>query len=296
MTTISIEAIEPLTFERTPPLSAMYLLSPCVWRENDGYHVLLRAVNHADDPAAKIARIYHGRGDDGLRFRMDIQPAIAPSLDPSADDADGCEDPSLMRHGGRYHVFYSGWNQGLWKSHLLGAVGTEISSLRKHGRFLPDGIHSHNPKEGEIVSCPTGGWRLFFEYADGERSKIGLVKAHDLEGPWQLEADPFAARKGRFDSWHLSAGPVIQDHAGQPLMFYNGATRDAHWRIGWITFDEGFTHVLDRCDTPVITPPPPQGDATDIAFAASALQDGEMVWLYYTVSDDQPTRALLRLR
>src|SRR5262249_4269255 len=103
---ISVEAIEPLTFDRAPPLSAMDVLSPCVWQEEDGYQVLLRAVNHADDPANKIARIYHGHGHDGLRFRMDAQPVIAPSIDASADDAGGCEDPSVARYGGRYHVCY----------------------------------------------------------------------------------------------------------------------------------------------------------------------------------------------
>jgi hypothetical protein len=46
----------------------------------------------------------------------------------------------------------------------------------------------------------------------------------------------------------------------------------------------------------VITPPPPQGDATDIAFSASALQEEILIRLYYTVSDDQPVRAILRLR
>jgi predicted GH43/DUF377 family glycosyl hydrolase len=130
----------------------MYILSPCVWRENDGYHVLLRAVNHVGDPAKKIARIYHGHGNDGVRFSMDALPVIAPSLGLGADDADGCEDPSLTRQGSRYHVFYSGWNQGFHQGHLLRAVGSDIRALRKHGHFLPDGVHRNNPKEAEIAS------------------------------------------------------------------------------------------------------------------------------------------------
>jgi beta-1,2-mannobiose phosphorylase / 1,2-beta-oligomannan phosphorylase len=88
---------------------------------------------------------------------------------------------------------------------------------------------------------------------------------------------------------------VIQNQDGLPLMLYNSATRDGRWRIGWITFDGGFTRVLDRCDEPVITPQPLQGDATDIAFSASALQEENLIYLYYTVSDVQPMRAILRL-
>lgn len=295
MTRISIEANEALTFDRTAPLSKMYVLSPCVWQEDDGYHVLLRAVNHADDPAKKVARIFHGHGEDGVRFIMDTQPVIAPSLDPSADDAGGCEDPSLVVQNGCYYVYYSGWNEGLKQGRLLRAVGDDIHALRKQGRFLPDHGRYHNAKEAEIVRCATGGWRLFFEYASGGRSKIGLVSADKLDGRWREEPDPFAAREDHFDNWHLSAGPVIQDRGGQPLMLYNGAPRQGDWRFGWITFDEDFTRVLDRCEEPVITPPPPQGDERDIAFAASAVQDGRLICLYYTISDDQPTRAVLRV-
>jgi predicted GH43/DUF377 family glycosyl hydrolase len=293
VTTISVEAIEPLAFDRTPPMSAMYVLSPCVWREDDGYHLLLRAVNHATDPTDKIARIYHGRGGDGIRFTMDAQPVITPALDPSADDAGGCEDPALVRQGGRYHVFYAGWNQGLRQGRLLHASGTDIKTLRKQGRLLPDTPQHQNPKEAEIAPCQIGGWRLFFEYTDQERSKIGLAKGDRLDGPWRFDRDPFAARADSFDSWRLSPGPVIQDRAGQPLMLYNGATQDRRWRIGWITFDAGFTQVIERCDMPLIMPP--LGAASDIAFAASALQDDNLICLYYTISDDQPTRAILRL-
>jgi predicted GH43/DUF377 family glycosyl hydrolase len=226
---------------------------------------------------------------------MDAQPALAPSIDASADDAEGYEDPSVVRHGRRYHVCYSGWNQGLRQSHLLRAVGADMRALRKQGRMLPESAHRHNPKEAENTACTTGGWRLFFEYADAGRSKIGLAKADSLDGPWRLEPDLLAAREDHFDTWHLSPGPVIQDRSSRPLMLYNGATQQGDWRIGWITFDEGFSRALDRCEEPVITPPAPQGDARDVTFAVSAVQDGRLIRLYYTIGDDQPTRAVLRL-
>jgi len=53
----------------------MYVLGPYVWREEGTYHLLGGAVNHADDPRQKVARIYHGQGDDGPRFVMDREPA-----------------------------------------------------------------------------------------------------------------------------------------------------------------------------------------------------------------------------
>ena len=79
-------------------------------------------------------------------------------------------------------------------------------------------------------------------------------------------------------------------------MFYNGATRDTKWRIGWVAFDATLQTVVDRCEQPVIVPPPPEGDATDIAFAASAVEQGATIWLYYSLSDATLMRATLSRR
>jgi predicted GH43/DUF377 family glycosyl hydrolase len=70
-------------------------------------------------------------------------------------------------------------------------------------------------------------------------------------------------------------------------MFYNGADRDARWRIGWAEFDSCFTKTVRRCEEPLITPPPePKNpEDTDIAFAASTIEDGKTIRLYYTIAD-----------
>jgi predicted GH43/DUF377 family glycosyl hydrolase len=78
-------------------------------------------------------------------------------------------------------------------------------------------------------------------------------------------------------------------------MFYNGATRDAKWRIGWIRFDPNYHVVIERCDDPLIVPPTPKTDETDIAFAASAITEDELIRVYYSVADQHMRRATLRL-
>jgi hypothetical protein len=106
---------------------------------------------------------------------------------------------------------------------------------------------------------------------------------------------PFMPREDNWDDWHLSTGPLLLDDPEAPVMFYNGATHDARWRIGWIAFNRDFSAVLDRGIQPLITPPP-VGDrtATDIAFAASLTSaDGE-IWLYYSLEDRKLARARLR--
>ena len=102
-------------------------------------------------------------------------------------------------------------------------------------------------------------------------------------------------REGGWDNWHLSTGPMLMDRADQPVMFYNGATRDARWRIGWIAFDAKCQRVTDRCVQPLITPPPVDDrTATDIAFAASVIKQGDDIWLYFSLEDRRLARARLR--
>src|SRR3546814_19700859 len=69
-------------------------------------------------------------------------------------------------------------------------------------------------------------------------------------------------------------------------MFYNGATRDARWRIGWVAFDRDCRRVLDLGIEPLIIPPPVDDrTATDNAFAASVLVRDSAIWLYYSLED-----------
>jgi predicted GH43/DUF377 family glycosyl hydrolase len=51
--------------------------------------------------------------------------------------------------------------------------------------------------------------------------------------------------------------------------------------------------VVFRTDEYVVDPGPVEGDSTDIAFAGSAILDGDAVHLYYTVSDSVLMRSLV---
>jgi len=78
------------------------------------------------------------------------------------------------------------------------------------------------------------------------------------------------------------------------VMFYNGATHDARWRIGWISFDPGFTRVTGRGIEPMLVPPPALSrEATDIAFAASTVIEGDRIALYFSLEDRMLRRALI---
>ncbi len=283
----------PLEIRRSGPLLEMYTLSPFVWREDSVYKMLVRVVPRSDVPAEKIARIHYAESQDGRIFTMHSEPAISPGPDP--EDADGCEDPTLAIVDGTYYVYYSGWNETQKRGQLLCASGPDLLHLRKNGVALSSTPSCENPKEATIVQAKDGSWRLFFEYASGDASKIGIAAAPGVKGPWTVQTPLFEARPDLWDSWHLSTGPVLCSDPEHPVMFYNGATRKAEWRIGWIAFDERYERVVDRCEQPFITPPSRRApEDTDIAFAASAVEEDGRVWLYYSVADKDMFRASIR--
>lgn len=295
MTGFTLLDTQTLTLERCGRLAEMYVLSPFVWREDNDWHILLRAVPPRDDePRLKMAEIFHGTGRDGRHFVMDGAPTIFPG--PELADLDGCEDPTVLRHEGALYVWYTGFNHAEQTGRLLRAYGPDPRQLEKRGLAIDCSEDFSNPKEATVVPDGEGGWRLLFEYARDGASVIGVAESTSLDGPWinlRRLTDP---RRDRWDSWHLSTGPVIGAGSDRPVMFYNGANSDAEWRIGWMAFDRTVSQIVDRCDEALVGAPDGLREGwTDIAFAASAVEEpsGD-VWLYYSVADRELKRARLR--
>lgn len=288
--------LDEVTFESSEQLAGMYKLSPCVWRENGRFELLLRVVNYSEIPSEKIARIHHGASANGLHFSLDETPVIAPGPDvPGSNDSGGCEDPTVAFVDGTYYVYYSGWNEHLKRGELLLAAGARIDQLEKKGIALASSEQVANPKEATIVQARDGTWRLFFEYAHENKSKIGVARSSDVAGPWEVLDPLFDARPETWDCWHLSTGPILDTNREFPVMFYNGATASAQWRIGWVVFDSAYSRVVARSELPLILPHIKRNvDDSDIAFAASAIESDGSIHLYYSVADQYVTRAIVR--
>jgi predicted GH43/DUF377 family glycosyl hydrolase len=295
MSDFRLMRLEEVTFDSSAELAAMYKLSPFVWQEGRSFEMLLRVVNYDEDASKKVARIHRGTSHDGLNFVLREAPVIAPGADvPNSYDSGGCEDPTVARVGGTYFVYYSGWNEHLKRGELLLARGPDLEHLSKRGIALPSTERARNPKEATIVQAADGSWRLFFEFAHEGRSKIGLAASSRVDGPWEVLEPLFEAREGSWDSWHLSTGPILDVNPASPVMFYNGATQQAQWRVGWVVFDATYTRVVERSRHPILLPHLKKNDDdTDIAFASSATDvDGE-IHMYYSVADRYCTRAII---
>lgn len=294
MPPFKLVSVAPLIIERTNRLTNMYMLSPFVWRDRDGWQILVRAVPRRDDePRLKMAEIWHGTSSDGLRFAMDVAPVLFPG--PGEADLDGCEDPTVVAARGGLRIWYTGYNEKQKTGRIMLAQGAEAGLLEKCGVVLDSTDEFKNPKEATIVPADTG-WQMFFEYARDDASLIGEAKADNLDGKWRNRVQgSITPRPDRWDAWHLSPGPVIGERGDAPVMFYNGATKDAKWRIGWAVFDKGLARVVTRCDDPLIVPDGKQDDGdSDIAFAASAVEHDGDIRIYFSQSDRDMRCATIR--
>ncbi|MEO6388333.1 MAG: glycosidase [Croceibacterium sp.] len=270
------------------------LMSPFVWDAEGRLRLMVRVLKNPLCPQDPTGVIYSGESQDGRFFTMDKAPAILPG--PDFVDAGGVEDPTVViGTEPQLLVFYTGVDGKREQGSLLVASGPDIGELTKDKVLLQAPEGEGNIKEATVARGADGRYRMFYEYARNNASRIGLAVSEHLTGAWQVVDDPFGVRPDRWDTWHLSTGPIIAREGQPPVMFYNGATPDARWRIGWVAFDENYTRVIDRCIEPLLVPPPPRERAgTDIAFAASCIDRSPDIWLYYALEDRLLRRATVR--
>lgn len=280
-------AVEPVQLAKKGTLARCRLMSPYVWREADGtFSMLLRVV---DDRGDSTGSLWFARGD-GLEFVPHHGPAVKPGPEP--EDVGGCEDPTVVARDDGILVYYTGVMAD-GTAQLLYAVGPDAHSLGKRGVAHASTAADHNTKEAAIERL-NDGWILLFEYSRDGRSQIGRAEAESPAGPWTEQENPIRRRKGQWDSWHLSTGPLLIDEPEGPVMFYNGATPDAVWSIGWVRFDATCRHVVERSIDPLIAAPAASGAAgRRISFAASAVRVEDRIFLYYTHDDRNLMRATL---
>ncbi|MHA6721780.1 glycoside hydrolase family protein [Sphingomonas sp. RS2018] len=287
-----VEGIDAVDIEDGSPLAGMDLMSPYVWCEGGLYRMLVRGVPDplgATDPTGLIAA---ATSRDGLTFRVDPYLSIVPGGAPDAADDGGCEDPTVVVGEDGYTIFYTGVDGARAQGSLLAATGRRLDALEKRSVLLRAPPGEGNIKEATLVRCPAGDWRLFYEYAAGGASRIGMAYAQDLGDEWHPMDDPFSVREDGWDTWHLSTGPICAWPGEDPVMFYNGATPDARWRIGWVSFAPDYSRVTGRGIEPLLMPPPARDrSAVDIAFAASTVVEGDGVSLYYSLEDRMLSRA-----
>ena len=294
MTDYVVEKVDDVKLATVEPLTSMDWMSPFVWQAQGLYWIMMRGVPKPLGPDDPSGLIWCGSSPDGLTFTMDPGAAISPG--PDEVDAGGVEDPTVELIDDGLMVYFTGVEADRQQGSLLVATGPDLNHLKKRAVMLKAPKGQGNIKEATLAQASDGSWRMFYEYAADGASRIGMATCAKSDGPWVPVGSPVPVRTDSWDNWHLSTGPIISLPGRDPVMFYNGATHDARWRIGWVAFDPDFSTVVDRCVEPLVMPPPPEDrSATDIAFAASALvEDEHCLTLYYSLEDRRLARARVR--
>ncbi len=291
----NVEELQNLVLRGPAALQARDLMSPYVWLDPNGrFGLMVRAVPRLEDKKTDTGQIWAGWSDDGVTFDMLDQPSLVGG--PETQDIGGVEDPTVVcMEDGTYVVYYTGVAADMSHGEMFYASGPSLDNLTKTGVALASTKSMGNTKEATVDRTEDGQWRLFYEYAADDASRIGVAIGPKVDGPWTEQPTPFMPRVDGWDSWHLSTGPLLTDDKDYPVMFYNGATQDARWRIGWVAFNQDYSAVVDRCIQPLLTPPPVADRTdTDIAFAGSVVNTDGHIWLYYSLEDRRLSRARLR--
>jgi predicted GH43/DUF377 family glycosyl hydrolase len=290
-----VEQIDAVWLFAAEPLKSMDWMSPYVWVGKDKkLWMMMRGLSNPLNYEDPTGIIWCGYSDDGLSFHMDPQPVIVPGPEPL--DAGGVEDPTVVQNDDGIMVYYTGVRRDRRQSSMLLASGPDPYALTKREVILKAPEGEGNFKEATLLQAPDKSWRLFYEFAREEASRIGMARASELGAEWSAMQEMVPVREDSWDNWHLSPGPIVQQQGRDPVMFYNGATHDARWRIGWATFDQDCECINERGVEPLLIPPPATDRAaTDIAFAASAvLQNDGQIHLYYSLEDRLISRAVVR--
>jgi predicted GH43/DUF377 family glycosyl hydrolase len=290
-----VEQVDAVWLFAAEPLKSMDWMSPYVWLGKDQkLWMMMRGVTNPLNYEEPTGIIWCGYSDDGLSFHMDPKPVIEPGPDPI--DAGGVEDPTVVQTDDGVMVFYTGVSRDRRQGSMLLANGPDPYALKKREVILKAPEGEGNFKEATLLQAPDKSWRLFYEFAREEASRIGMARAAALGAEWSAMEEMVPIREDSWDNWHLSPGPIVQSPGRDPVMFYNGATHDARWRIGWVTFDQGCDCITGRGVEPLLMPPPAsERTATDIAFAGSAvLQEDGQIHLYYSLEDRLISRAIVR--
>lgn len=290
-----VEQVDAVWLIAAQPLRSMDWMSPFVWLGADRkLWMMMRGVPDPLNYEDPTGIIWCGSSDDGLTFEMDPRPVIVPG--PESIDFGGVEDPTVIQTGDGVVVFYTGVLANRRQGSLLLATGPDPYQLTKREVVLKAPEGEGNFKEATLYQAPDKSWRLFYEFARDGASRIGIARAGKLTGEWTAKEEIIPVRQDSWDNWHLSPGPMAEQRGRDPVMFYNGATHDARWRIGWVTFDRDCECITGRGVEPLLLPPPATDrTATDIAFAGSAvLQENGDIHLYFSLEDRLISRAVVR--
>jgi predicted GH43/DUF377 family glycosyl hydrolase len=291
--------------EKNPEISAA--MSMAVINMKGYYDALYRQVSKPKQgeiiPESVIA---FASSDNGVDFaRSGIVP-LKPTAEVNSIDRLAVEDPTIVKLDGKYYVFHSAVSPKVngtgvevaiqvVEGDSLGHLGTDkriILTPKDVKNSFGEGVDM--VKEPEFYFGKDGLWHMIYEYAVNGHSEIATAKSPTLTGRYVDNHALFERRSGKWDSEHISPGPLLFTSQGDILMFYNGRgdksseDKTPTWSIGYVIVDGKTGAISNRADSPIIRPPNEIGPGNQLISFANSItteEDKKTNRLYYTVAD-----------
>jgi predicted GH43/DUF377 family glycosyl hydrolase len=228
-----------------------------------------------------LSHLRLARSTDGIRFRIDDAPALAPA---NRYETFGIEDPRVTCLEGTYYVQYVGVSP-------LG-VTTCLAATRDFESFERRGIIFH-PDNKDVAIFPSRiGDRFYALHRPHSslflRNDVWLAESPDLLC-WGNHRHLLATREGMWDDRRIGAGavPVRLDEGW--LEIYHGADWSNRYCLGALLLDgERPWKVLARSDRPLFEPQTGYeriGFFGDVVFSCGLLCEEGKLRVYYGAAD-----------
>lgn len=239
-----------------------------------------------------ISYIRIARSKDGHHFTIDDKPFVYPS---NKLETFGIEDPRVTQIGDTYYIYFSAVSPvGIGES----MVSTkDFVNVTHHGMIF-------GPDNKDVLIFPEKVNGKHYALHRPTTKSIGMPEIWIAESDnllyWGNHKHLLGLRPGMWDSGRIGGGAVPFRTERGWLELYHGATPDHRYCMGGVLLDlNDPTKVIARSDKPILEPETDyekKGFFGDVVFSCGVHVEGDVVKMYYGVSDTSMACAELSLQ
>ena len=238
-----------------------------------------------------ISYLRIARSTDGIHFTVDDKPLVYPSDEL---EAFGVEDPRITEIKGVYYIYFSAVSPAGIGEMMVKT--TDFKNVERCGMIFA-------PENKDVVIFPEKIHGKYYALhrptpkATGD-PEIWIAESDNLIY-WGKHRHLMGIRRNMWDSQKIGAGAVPFRTEKGWLELYHGVAYNDVYGIGAVLLDiNDPCRILARSSEPVLKPEMEyeiNGFFGNVVFSCGAIADGDIIKLYYGVSDTSMAYAELSI-
>lgn len=297
-------------FKANPEIIAA--MSMAVVKTEDYYQTLYRQVQKKDNQPIPESVLAFASSQNGVDFTRSGTISLQPSREKNSEDILAVEDPTIVELDGKKYIFCTAVKPKEGNEGVLTAIevvsGIDLQNIDDNKQIVirPSDVEKEMNrnvdmvKEPEFIRLHDNTWIILYEFADGQKSRIGIAQSTNLIGPYRNHRLLMDTRDQGWDCQHISPGPIMKTSGGDIIMLYNGRgpkninDQTPMWSIGSVIIDPNKGSLVEgtRSEKPIIVPPEEIGPNNQLIAFSNSIISKEQI-LYYTVADKRSKVAKL---